>query len=124
MKTGGRKKGIPNKTTIQLEERARALGVDFFEIICLFAKGDWQALGYTEERYVTGSNDHGTFHKYTIDPAIRAKCALDGANFLYPKRKAVEMSSDPENPIDFVAKLDKEEMKELIQVARGVSDSK
>lgn len=97
-KVGGRTKGTPNKKTILLEEKASELGVDLFEVICLFAKGDWKSLGYKEEKYMTQSNEHGDFYKYTIDPSVRAKCALEGANYLYPKRKAIEHSGKVETP--------------------------
>lgn len=98
-KIGGRTKGTPNKKTALLDEKAAELGVDLFEVICLFAKGDWKALGYTEERYMTQSNEYGSFYKYTIDPSVRAKCALEGANYLYPKRKAIEHSGEVKTPV-------------------------
>ena len=88
---GGRQKGTPNKTTAQIIEKANELGIDPFEVLLLFAKGDWKALGYVSEMYEASAGKAGSSYRYNIDPAVRAKCAAEAVQYLYPKRKAVEL---------------------------------
>lgn len=76
---GGRQKGTPNKKTVHLRIRARELGVDPFEIVLLYAKGDYKTLGYK---------------KGEISPALRAQMAAEALEYLESKRKAVEHSID------------------------------
>ena len=118
-KTGGRTKGTPNKDTQELIEIAERLGCSFFEVICLFAMGDWKALGYKSEMTLVSSTDKGESYKYTIDPAVRAKCAMEGASYLYAKRKAIELSNSPENPLEMRVALSQEDRKELVKIARS-----
>lgn len=82
MKTGGRKKGTPNKKTLPLLARAKALKVDPFEILLLFAMGKWKRLGYKEN---------------VLTPENRLKAASEACQYLHPKRKALEVSdgNDP-----------------------------
>lgn len=102
----GRPKGALNRDTATLKERAETLGVDPFEILLLFAKGDWKALGYDREERVVSINDHGEIYDYTIPPQLRQKSAKDAADFLYPKRKAVEVTgSEGENIFKTFAQL-------------------
>ena len=91
-KTGGRKKGTPNKRTQDLLDKAREIGRDPFETLLLFSNGDWEALGYSEEKYLASSNEHGDFYKYTIDPSVRASCAERACQYIHPKRKAIEIT--------------------------------
>lgn len=93
-KTGGRTKGTVNKASVPLAERAAALGIDPFDVLLFFAAGDWQKLGYDAEQVPSSYSEHGTVHKYTIDPGVRAKAAGEACNFLYPKLKAIEHSGD------------------------------
>lgn len=94
----GRRKGSPNKKTLALMEKAQALGIDPFEILLLFAKGDCVALGYPP-----GS----------IDPVSRLKAASDACQYLYPKRKAIQLD-DGRNPAeDPLPGLSDEELDEL-----------
>ena len=76
----GRPKGALNKKTRSLEEQAKKLNVNPFEILCLFAAGNWQALGYRN-----GSQ---------IDSKLRVLAAKEAAKYLYPVRKAVEVSTE------------------------------
>lgn len=42
------------------------------------------------------------------DPAVRGKAAAELCSYIFPKRKAVELSSDPEQPVKFVVMPDHE----------------
>jgi len=90
-RSGGRPKGSPNKNRLTLHEMAAKLGIDPFEVILHFAKGDWKALGYAGELIEKHSKDC-TNYEYVIDPSVRAKMAAEAAGYLWPKLRAVEHS--------------------------------
>lgn len=115
---GGRAKGTPNASTLPLEAKAKELGVDPFEILLLFAAGDWKALGYQEEQAPSSFSKEGVVYKYTIDPSVRSKAAAEVCSYLYAKRKALEVSQevDPEmlELAQILAGLPKEEIMAVI----------
>jgi hypothetical protein len=84
-KTGGRKKGTPNRRSTQLEERLCGLGLDvpgrLVEILP------------------------------TLDPAHQAQVLLGLLTFIYPKRKAVDQTVEVELPSsDRLSALSDEEL--------------
>lgn len=87
-RTGGRKKGTPNKLTKELQELTEKLGIDPFEVLLRLAAGDWRGLGYPKGIAI------GPFGIKcpTIDPSVRAKAASEACSYLFPKRKAIEHS--------------------------------
>lgn len=91
-KTGGRPKGTPNKRSQALEERAQALGVNPFEILLLFAKGDWEALGYPSEFDTKYTSSGSPYSVRIISPDTRQRSAAEVCQYLHPKRKAIEHS--------------------------------
>lgn len=100
-KLGGRKKGVKNRNSIPLEEKARELHVDPFEILLLFAKGDWKSLGYssgTESRFSPSGDE---YEVDIITAELRLKAAAEASQYLYPKLKAIEakVTTDPNEPI-------------------------
>lgn len=90
----GRPKGSPNKTVLDVRTKAEELGVDPFEILLLFAKGDWASLGYKSEQYICKSGKDGDAFAFTIDPSVRAKCASEATQYLFAKRKALEVTNN------------------------------
>lgn len=93
-KVGGRVKGTPNRKTEALMDRCQELGVDPFEILLLFAKGDWKALGYdAKDRVVSVSKNGENIFGDVITPEIRANCAKEACQYIHPKRKALEHSN-------------------------------
>lgn len=90
----GRPKGSVNKKTQELMDKAAELGVNPFEILLLFAKGDYEALGY--EKYQFKRFGENVVEELTISPDLRAKCAEKACEYLYSKRKAIEIETDPE----------------------------
>lgn len=116
----GRKRGTLNKNRQILIEKANELGVDPFEILLRFASGDWKGLGYDEEKYVHSANENGTFYKYTIEPATRAKCASEACQYLHPKRKAVELTGEDGGAIVIAEPVSPEEELKYLKAARGI----
>lgn len=98
-KTGGRKSGTPNKKTKELHEISARLGVDPFEVLLLFAAGDWKALGYDAESAPSSYSEQGTVYKYTIDPSVRARSAAEACQYMHAKRKAIELTDDDGNSL-------------------------
>lgn len=91
----GKKKGTKNIKTRAVEETAARLGIDLFETLCLFAKGDWKALGYTNETYVKETAKGEFTLGYTITPEMRLNAAKDAVRYVYaPKRSTEDDASD------------------------------
>lgn len=97
-KSGGRAKGTPNKKVGVLVEKCEELGCDPFEILLLFAKGDWEGLGYESgEKVISVTKEGHEIFGDVISPETRAKCAKEACEYIHPKRKAIEISNDGEN---------------------------
>lgn len=111
---GGRSKGTPNKRTLELKELAEKLGVDPFEILLLFAKGDYAALGYDEFEEKMGAAGIPVSIR-TIEPELREKAAKDACEYLYPKRKAIEVTKLPHDPLDELRSMTPEQREAIRQ---------
>ena len=74
-KTGGRVAGTPNKRTVELIERLDALGCDPLEGLARIAA------------------DPGT------DDVLRARVYADLLGYVYPKRKAMELTGEDGGPV-------------------------
>jgi len=70
-KTGGRVRGTPNRRTAVLAERLDELGLDVVAGLVAIAK---------DER---------------ADLTVKARILCELAGYLFPKRKAVDLSTDP-----------------------------
>jgi hypothetical protein len=90
-----RRKGSRNRNSAPVLAKAQELGIDPWEILLYFAAGDWKALGYEAEK-IQHINQYGVKEEYTIDPAVRAKCAAEASQYLYPKRRALEIKEESE----------------------------
>jgi hypothetical protein len=77
-KTGGRTAGTLNKRTVEVAEKLRRLGCDPLEGMARLA--------------ADSSNS----------PELRGRMYAELAQYVYPKRKAVELASDRENPATLI----------------------
>ena len=75
IKTGGRVSGTPNKRTQDLQDRLEALGVDPLEGLALIAKD------------------------VTAPLELRAKVQSDLLQYLYPKRKSLDVGASNQQPV-------------------------
>jgi len=96
---------------ITCHEKAKAMGVDPFEILLLFAKGDWKTLGYESERVLKSSNG-GETYEWTIEPNVRMKACSEVCHYLYSKRRSVEVRKSEYEALSESEKLFK--MKEAV----------
>ena len=99
-KTGGRQKGTPNKRTVEFAERLEKLNCDPLELMARMVNGE-----ETQPAKV-GVDDDGNTIIEDLPPSweLRASCAKELLQYLYPKRKALELSG-PEGgniPIELV----------------------
>lgn len=91
----GRQKGTPNKRTRNAQEIADRLGCDPFEILLQFAMNDPKALGYkTKGKPVKDQLTGRVFFVPWITPELRERAAESASEYLYPKRKALELRDD------------------------------
>lgn len=93
----GRPKGAKNKDKGELVALAEKLGVNPFEILLHFAKGDWKALGYDSETRSRWTNAGIEYEEEIIKAETRMNAAKEASKYMYPQKKAVEVSTDPEN---------------------------
>ena len=91
---GGRKKGSLNKRTYEAEALAERLGVDPLEILLLFAKGDWESLGYENEFLFSEGPEGEIKPRLVITPEMRLNSAKEAVKYLYFQKKAVDHTSD------------------------------
>lgn len=112
-KYGGRAKGTPNAKTMDLMAKAKELGCDPFEILCLFALGDWKRLGYKDEYTYAPTQKGELVEKFVITPETRQKAASDACQYLYPKRKAIEHSGEVTQKIE--EKLSPQEIENILK---------
>lgn len=94
----GRPKGSKNYLTRRVEEIASRIGVDPFEILCLFAKGDWEKLGYDTGRTVTIDQNGNKFEELLIKPELRMSAAKEASKYLYSQKKSIEHTGN--NPFE------------------------
>ena len=74
-KQGGRRKGSKNKRSLLPMHRAEELGVDPFELLLYFAKGDAEKLGYK-----------------SISIDLRLIAIKEACQYIYSKKKAIEVN--------------------------------
>lgn len=123
-KTGGRAKGKPNRDRENLLALSEKLGVDPFEVLLLFAKGDWHALGYKSETYVSGEGKGSVSYKYFIDPSVRAKSASEACQYLFAKRKTVEVEAPNGLDVNLKTDVDPKVLSDLLEAKECLSELK
>lgn len=87
----GRKKGSKNKRTKELLMRAQEFGIDPFDCLMHIVNGDWKALGYDSPTKVV-ETENGVFHTDIIELKDRLIAAKEACSYLYPKKRAVEVT--------------------------------
>ena len=101
---GGRKKGTPNKRTLILQDRLARWKCDPFEVLSMIARGELlcgvcrgtgktsfqPARGLEKTAKRTCESCYGS-GKERISPGERCKAAAELAQYMEPKRKAIEV---------------------------------
>lgn len=91
-KTGGRQKGTTNRRTAEVEAIVERLKCNPFEILCLFAIGDWKALGYQKPE-ATKENPNPS--DPVIEPTLRMRAAGEASKYLYPQKRELSTGDEP-----------------------------
>lgn len=110
-----RPKGSLNRSTEDLFDKAAALGVDPFEVLLNFAKRDWKALGYDSPTVTKYCADGGTIEVDVITPDLQLSAAEKASSYLYPKRKAIDVTSHGNGLLDNFMAMDADERKRVIE---------
>ncbi len=109
-KTGGRKSGTLNHADQPIAERLRAMGCNPFQVLADLAAGDLPCgvcRGEGKTRYQAKSDRlherkcescYGS-GKERISPSERARAASELAQYLEPKRKAIELTGPQGGPV-------------------------
>ena len=111
-KFGGRKKGTPNKVTASIAEKLAAWACDPFKTLAAIADGDLACnvcRGKGKTRYQAAHDGDRTFERTCqscygskfekVSPAERGKAAAELAQYIAPKRKAIEHSGPEGGPM-------------------------
>ena len=96
-KNAGRKKGVPNKNTQLIFDLCQKNKFCPIETLILVGKGDWKSLGYeSPEVEKMGLGGVKIFEdRIQLDHRIDACKKL--IDYMYPKRKAIELTGDDEH---------------------------
>lgn len=111
-RVGGRKKGVPNKHTRDLQELLDKMGHDPKEAMILIAKGDMPCntcRGKGKTKYKISGTDRiadrlcescfGSLME-KLSPALIYNANAELLNYLLPKRKAIEHTGPEGSPIE------------------------
>ena len=109
------RKGIPNRKTQDLFETAAELDVDPFAVLCMFAKRDWQGLGYDKPTFTKVFADGGTMEVEVITPELQLSAAEKASSYLYPKRKAIDLKTHGGGLLDDLMSMPAEDRKQMIE---------
>lgn len=117
----GRPKGAVNRRTKEVAELAEELGCNPVEVLINFAKGDWEALGYskgTKSIYT----EAGIIEEDLISPSERIQAAKEVAQYIYSKKKSVEHIT--RNALEGMSPQEKlEAMREAVKMMEGQIDN-
>lgn len=95
-KKGGREKGTPNKKTEWIFELCQKNNFDPIQALIDVAKNNWEALGYSGPEI----EKQGFQGVMVLEPVISMDHRIDAmktlTSYMYPKRKAVEISNEGE----------------------------
>lgn len=102
-KTGGRKKGTPNKRSFDAIELAQEYDCDPLEFLLKVMTNDWKGLGFKSEFKPKSKYLKELKPNITFDQRIRA--AEEALQYLYPKRKPVDKNGDDQDPLSKLLEL-------------------
>lgn len=94
VKTGGRKAGVPNRRTLQVEEIASRFSIDPFEVLMMVAAGDWKGMGYESPTRTSFAASGIEFEEPVIKISDRVSAAKEASKYLYSQRQAVTIDAN------------------------------
>lgn len=113
------RKGIPNKDIGYIIDLCEKLKCDPVEILCHVANGDWKALGYKSPMV----EKVGLGGKIIDEDRIQLDHRIDSAkklmDFIYPKRKSIEIKDENGNDKGFVLAYNPANLKKVESEPKG-----
>lgn len=107
----GRPKGTPNKRTTLAAQKAEDLGIDPLEVLLLLAGNRYAQLNpHLDAKQL--KNKEGLPKSVPLE--IRRAAATDAAKFIYPTRKAVEVTGEDGGPIEAFLALGEDGLRKRI----------
>lgn len=94
-----------NRPTLALAATAERLGFNYFEALTLIAMGRWADLKLEVDK-----GDEAT---------LRLRAIMEGCSYLYPKRKAIELSGPEGGPLEHVLAMDPGQRQRRIAELQG-----
>jgi len=112
---GGRKKGTPNKSTDYIFDLCEKNNFDPIQALIWVAQNNWKSLGYRDS-HIEKQGFQGVVTSepiISVDHRIDAMKSLTG--YMYPKRKAIEMTMDKNSVQPIILAYSKESVKDAAQ---------
>lgn len=97
-------------STLELQIRAEELGVDPFEVLLLFAKGDGEALGLPV--------DPSTGRNVSPNQKLQFAAAAEACKYMFPQLKSTEMSGPEGGPMEVRSSLAQQLVDMALEEAR------
>jgi hypothetical protein len=100
-KRGGRKPGTPNKRTMELRAVLEAAGltVETHPVVMMYRVYTGEITMPVVVRQSDGDETWNEVQDVPLEPALRVKCMAEVAQYLEPKRKAVEVTGENGEPV-------------------------
>ena len=95
----GRKKGVPNRKTLELRAQLEALGMGQRGQRGFDHPVVWMTKVYAGLVTMEVVNKEGDIERVAATPELRVRCATEVAQYLEPKRKAMEVSGPGGEPL-------------------------
>lgn len=93
-----RTKGALNKDSFDAKRIAHKIGADPLEVIAWIMTGNWKAIGLPSETITKFSSKGEEYHELAITVGHRLTAATAFAEYLYSKRKSVEIITEKNEP--------------------------
>lgn len=94
VRLGGRQKGTPNKTTEHIFDVCERMKFDPIINLVHIATNNWEALGYTSEHIERLGFGGQVAYEDRISIKDRSNASEKLVDYMYPKRKAIEVKTD------------------------------
>ncbi len=110
-KLGGRTKGTPNKKTEHFFDICTKRNHDPVEFNVMIAQNDWEALGYSKPTVTVYTKTGDSYEQDVISVSDRMSANNKLLDFMYPKRKSVEITNSEDSSNVFLMAYNPKTMK-------------
>lgn len=111
----GRKKGKLNAKTEHFFEICEKMNHDPVTFNVMLAQNDWQSLGYPNRTFTSFTKSGETFETDYISVNDRVSANNKLLEFMYPKRKAIEVTSGEKDNTAIILAYNPKELKPSVK---------